>query len=217
LLSFFENEEITNSLFDSGYSIAKTLMTEYEDELLDDEITKLVTYIYSRLERMEEQIINIEKPAFTKKVDQMIKGYKEGKETTLESVEQTIKKLQDCNSDVRHNLKAKYNRELSRYFKLLKPYYKKHELDADDVNHELAELYVDLAKTYEIINDETYVNASRKHDAQIVELNGILKQLKPSTKKTEKKKKFSVIDIWDNDRLSSIPRGGVADRDGGMM
>lgn len=214
LLSFFEHEDITSSLIDNGYTMAKILITEFGDELLDEEINKLTTYIYSRLERMEEQIISIDQPALTRKADELISKSKLCHLDTTE-IKQTINELKKCDSDVRHNLKAKYNRELSRYFKLLKPIYEKHELDADDINDELADLYLDLNKTYEIINDELYVNQSRKHDEQIKQLEIILtKEIKGA--KTPAKKKFSVVDIWDRDKAPEQKCTFLPDRDGGM-
>ena len=212
ILAFFESDEITENLVDSGYALAKLLMTEFDKKLTPRDIKKLVNYINSRLVRMEEKIIAIGDKGITNQADSLIEKLNKGEAVHEWELDRVINNLKKCNSDVRHALKAKYNRELSRYFRLLKPIYDKHELDANDKNHELAELYVDLTKTYDIINDDYYVEMSRKHDRQIAELEKHMKAGNYQKAQPFKKSKFNIVEILDKMPVVSGGRG-VADRD----
>ncbi len=205
LLSFFENDVVSDSIGTNGYEIAMRLVKDFSGEFTDyDDIAKLGKYIESRLYRMEDRIGQIDNPKldrdfeklanimFTKKIPD-IKDKDERMFCTNTNI-----RLKHANSKSRHSITAKYNRELDRYIRLLAPFGEKIKYVEDE--QPLVELYEDCKKTYEILNDKRYVEASHRHDEQLKFINRCLDNPNINPKILYNEMKENIAKLSKNDR-----------------
>lgn len=174
LIKFLQHDSIASTLNKKdGYSALK-ILTNKNKKYDADELKKIVGYVDGRLVRMEEQMISLDDKALDKKVRKTLQYIVDGKSVSQPDIIKLIESLEKCNSDVRHNYKAKYNHELNRYFKMFKNYNQMYEIHGKAKFRPFAELYSDLGKTYEIVNDQQFVDASRRNDKYIDILNKYL-------------------------------------------
>lgn len=176
LLSFFNDDMVSDSIGENGYEIAMRLVKDFSEEFTEyDDIAKLGKYIESRLYRMEDKIRRIGDAKLDKDFEKYAnllieKKMPENKDRALKLFcDNTEIRLKHSGSKSRHSITAKYNRELDRYIRLLAPFGEKIKYVEDE--QPLVGLYEDCKKTYEILNDKRYITASRRHDEQLKFIN----------------------------------------------
>jgi len=171
LLKFLQNDSISSTLNKKDGYIALKMLTSKDRKYDVDELKKIVGYVDGRLVRMEEQMISLDDRTLDKKVRKTLQAIVDDKSVLQPDIVKLLESLEKCNSEVRHNYKAKYNHELNRYFKMFKSYNQMYEIYGKAKYRPFAELYSDLGKTYEIVNDQQFVESSRRNDKYIEILN----------------------------------------------
>lgn len=205
LLSFFENDAVSDSIGTNGYEIAMRLVKDFSSEFTDyDDIAKLGKYIESRLYKIEDRIGQISDPKLDKDFEKLANIMFKKKITDIKDKDERMFctdiniKLKHANSKSRHTITAKYNRELDRYIRLLAPFGEKIKYVEDE--QPLVELYEDCKKTYEILNDKRFIEASRRHDEQLKFVNRCLENPNVSPITFYKEMQENIERITKNDR-----------------
>lgn len=173
LLKFLQHDSVASQLSKAdGYNALKILTNNpWGNSYSSDELKKIVGYVDGRLMRMEEQMISLNDKPLEKKVRQILQTIVDNKCVDLDVLKKVTYDLEQRDSEVRHNYKAKYNHELNRYFKMFKNYNQLYEMFGKAKYRVFSELYSDLEKTYDFVNDQEFVDATRRTDKYIKMLN----------------------------------------------